>query len=57
MIVDIFLNDSMIPSGQSANFTIVTLVGDYGKWIAEIESITSVNVTAESSEYLTIMVP
>jgi hypothetical protein len=48
---------STIPAGQSADFTIVTLVGDYGNWTAEIERIASVNATAESSEYLAIMVP
>jgi hypothetical protein len=48
---------STIPAGQSADFTIVTLVGDYGNWTAEIQRITSVNATAESSEYLAIMVP
>ena len=48
---------STIPAGQSANFTIVTLVGDYGNWTAEIQRIASVNATAESSEYLAIMVP
>jgi hypothetical protein len=46
-----------IPAGQSADFTIVTLVGDYGNWTAEIQRIASVNATAESSEYLAIMVP
>ena len=46
-----------IPAGQSAKFTIVTLVGDYGNWTAEIQRIASVNATAESSEYLAIMVP
>jgi hypothetical protein len=48
---------STIPAGQSADFTIVTLVGDYGNWTAEIQNIASVNATAESSEYLAIMVP
>src|ERR671910_210111 len=48
---------STIPAGQSADFMIVTLVGDYGNWTAEIQSIASVNATAESSEYLAIMVP
>ena len=48
---------STIPAGQSADFTIVTLVGDYGNWTAEIQRIASVNATAESSEYLAIMVP
>ncbi len=48
---------SAIPAGQSADFTIVTLVGDYGNWTAEIQRIASVNATAESSEYLAIMVP
>jgi hypothetical protein len=48
---------STIPAGQSADFTIVTLVGDYGNWTAEIQRIASVNATAESSEYLSIMVP
>jgi hypothetical protein len=48
---------STIPAGQSADFIIVTLVGDYGNWTAEMQSIASVNATAESSEYLAIMVP
>jgi len=48
---------STIPAGQSADFTIVTIVGDYGNWTAEIQRIASVNATAESSEYLTIMDP
>src|SRR5918993_559343 len=48
---------STIPVGQSADFMIVTLVGDYGNWTGEIQSIASVNATAESSEYLAIMVP
>jgi hypothetical protein len=48
---------STIPAGQSADFTIVTVVGDYGNWTAEIQRIASVNATAESSEYLAIMVP
>ena len=48
---------STILAGQSADFTIVTLVGDYGNWAAEIQTIASVNATAESSEYLAIMVP
>src|SRR5215216_2861976 len=48
---------STIPAGHSADFTIVTLVGDYGNWTAEIQRIASVNATAESSEYLAIMVP
>jgi hypothetical protein len=48
---------SAIPAGQSADFTIVTVVGDYGNWTAEIQRIASVNATAESSEYLAIMVP
>jgi hypothetical protein len=47
---------STIPAGQSADFIIVTLVGDYGNWTAEMQSIASVNATAESSEYLEIMV-
>ncbi len=50
------ISPSTIPSGQSADFTIVTLVGDYGNWTAEIQRIASVNATAESSEYLAIMV-
>jgi hypothetical protein len=48
---------STIPAGQSADFTISTVVGDYGNWTAEIQRIASVNATAESSEYLAIMVP
>jgi hypothetical protein len=48
---------STIPAGQSADFTINTVVGDYGNWTAEIQRIASVNATAESSEYLAIMVP
>jgi hypothetical protein len=48
---------STIPAGQTADFMIVTLVGDYGNWTAEIQSIASVNATAESSEYLAIMIP
>jgi hypothetical protein len=48
---------STISAGQSADFTIVTLVGNYGNWTAEIQRIVSVNATAESSEYLAIMVP
>ena len=48
---------STIPAGQSADFIIVTLVGDYGNWTTEMQSIASVNATAESSEYLAIMVP
>jgi hypothetical protein len=48
---------STIAAGQSADFTIVTLVGDYGNWTAEIQRIASVNATAESSEYLAIIVP
>jgi flagellar hook assembly protein FlgD len=48
---------STISAGQSADFIIVTLVGDYGNWTAEMQSIASVNATAESSEYLAIMVP
>src|ERR687898_1934794 len=48
---------STIPAGQSADFMIVTLVGDYGNWTAEIQSIASVNATAESSEYRAIMGP
>ncbi len=48
---------STIPAGQPADFTISTVVGDYGNWTAEIQRIASVNATAESSEYLAIMVP
>jgi hypothetical protein len=48
---------STIPAGQSADFTISTVVGDYGNWTAEIQRIASVNATAESSEYLALMVP
>ena len=48
---------STISAGQSADFTIVTLVGNYGNWTAEIQRIVSVHATAESSEYLAIMVP
>jgi len=48
---------STIPAGQSATFTIVTVVGDYGNWTAEIQRIASVDATAESSEYLAIMAP
>ena len=48
---------STIPAGQSADFIISTVVGDYGNWTAEIQRIASVNATAESSEYLAIMVP
>jgi hypothetical protein len=48
---------STIPAGQSADFTINTVVGDYGNWTAEIQTIASVKATAESSEYLAIMVP
>ena len=48
---------STIPAGQSADFTISTVVGDYGNWTAEIQRIASVNATAESSEYLAILVP
>lgn len=47
---------STIPAGHSVDFTIVTLVGDYGNWAAEIQRIVSVNATAESSEYLAIMI-
>jgi hypothetical protein len=46
-----------IPAGQSAGFTIVTVVGDYGNWTTEIQRIASVKATAESSEYLAITVP
>ena len=48
---------STIPAGQSADFIISTVVGDYGNWTAEIQRIASVNATAESSEYLAIIVP
>src|SRR5918999_221322 len=48
---------STIPAGQSADFTISTVVGDYGNWTAEIQRIASVNATAESSEYLAIVGP
>jgi hypothetical protein len=48
---------STIPAGESAEFVIVTVVGDYGNWTAEIQRIASVNATAESSEYLAIMAP
>lgn len=48
---------STIPAGQSADFTISTVVGDYGNWTAEIQRIASVKAIAESSEYLSIMVP
>jgi hypothetical protein len=48
---------STIPPGQSATFTIVTVVGDYGNWTGEIQRIASVDATAESSEYLAIMAP
>ena len=48
---------STIAAGQSADFTISTVVGDYGNWTAEMQRIASVNATAESSEYLAIMVP
>jgi hypothetical protein len=48
---------SNIPAGQSADFTISTVVGDYGNWTAEIQRIATVNATAESSEYLAILVP
>src|SRR5918995_1191116 len=51
------ISSSTIPSRQSADFTMVTVVGDYGNWTAEIQRIASVNATAESSEYLAIMVP
>jgi hypothetical protein len=51
------ISPSTIPAGQSADFMIVTVVGDYGNWTAEIQRIASVNATAESSEYLAIMVP
>ena len=54
---DAVTSPSTIPAGQSADFVIVTLVGDYGNWTAEIQRIASVNATAESSEYLAIMVP
>ncbi len=46
-----------IQAGKSADFAIVTVVGDYGNWTAEIHRIASVNATAESSEYLAIMGP
>lgn len=46
-----------IQAGKSADFAIVTVVGDYGNWTAEIQRIASVNATAESSEYLAIMGP
>jgi hypothetical protein len=48
---------STIAAGQSADFTISTVVGDYGNWTAEMQRIASVNATAESSEYLAILVP
>jgi hypothetical protein len=48
---------STIPAGESADFTLVTVVGDYGNWTAEIQRIASVNATAESTEYLAIMSP
>lgn len=51
------ISPSKIAAGESANFTIVTLVGNYGNWTAEIQRIASVNATAESSEYLAIIVP
>lgn len=51
------ISPSTIPAGDSADFTIVTVVGDYGNWTGEIQRIASVNATAESSEYLAIMLP
>lgn len=46
-----------IQAGKSADFAIVTVVGNYGNRTAEIQRIASVNATAESSEYLAIMGP
>ncbi len=43
---------SSIPAGESAEFVMVTVVGNYGNWRAEIQKIATVNATAESSEYL-----
>jgi hypothetical protein len=51
------ISPSTIQAGESADFAIITVVGDYGNWTAEIQRIASVNATAESSEYLAIMVP
>jgi hypothetical protein len=48
---------SSIPAGESAEFVIVTVVGDYGNWTGELQRIASVDATAESSEYLAIMAP
>lgn len=44
-----------IPSGESAEFMIVTVVGNYGNWTEEIQRIASVNATAESSDYLAVI--
>jgi hypothetical protein len=49
------ISPSSIPPGESAEFMIVTVVGNYGNWTEEIQRIASVNATAESSEYLAVI--
>jgi hypothetical protein len=49
------ISPSSIPPGESAEFTIVTVVGNYGNWTEEIQRIASVNATAESSEYIAVI--
>lgn len=51
------ISPSTLQAGESADFAIVTVVGDYGNWTAEIQRIAYVNATAESSEYLATMGP
>lgn len=46
-----------IPPGVTADFIFEDPLGAYGNWTAETNRVVSINVTAESAEYLSVMEP
>ena len=46
-----------IPPGVTAEFIFEDALGAYGNWTAATNSVVSFNVTAESTEYLSVMEP
>jgi hypothetical protein len=46
-----------IPPGVTADFIFDDALGAYGNWTAETNRVVSLNVTAESTEYLSVMEP
>jgi hypothetical protein len=48
---------SEISAGQSSDLMVDAVIGEWGNWTAETQSITSANVTAYSDGYLAMLEP